>query len=110
MFETVFQTPYSLDYGYTEANKLISHDFCEGKADMTSLLGFTCNAYDLKIEDIFANSIKYDGDIAFNLRLRRNGRDNMWEVCINHFNQIESIPAELRFPIKRKEKKHEKEI
>lgn len=44
---------------------------------------------------------------CYNLNVRMNGKAGYWEMTINHVQPLASLPPELRFPIKSKNKRND---
>lgn len=46
---------------------------------------------------------------CYGLDIRMNGVSGQWEMLLHHLEPLADIPAELRFPVKRKKEKQKKE-
>lgn len=56
-----------------------------------------------KIREYAENDVRTS---FYNLNVRMSGKDGYWNVSFNHIEPLDSIPPELRFPIKNKRKKN----
>lgn len=114
IFETVFQTPYPIDYSYEDAYELIDQDVVFGEEEYMLLdyMGAeefsTNNRYEEIYEEYSDEDLK-NKNIFYNQNIRMNGRDGFWELILNHTKPLSSPPSIMRFPkkCKGKEKKNE---
>ena len=109
IFESVFQTPYPIDYSYFEAYELVDGDVAFGEDEdmLLDYMGADEFSIEHRYEDVYD---KYSDDdlenknIFYNQNIRMNGRDGYWELILNHTKPLSSPPSIMRFPKKNKSK------
>lgn len=135
VYESILQTPYKLTFDRNQVIMLVSNDIVNLK--LMNKLGFKGFMPYMKHNDMFdarnrkkiykdkisefetvedliqQNVIDYEtfekiiNEIAYNVRLRINGKTRCWELQFNHIDPIVEIPWDLtKLTKKEKEKKN----
>lgn len=109
IFESIFQTPYLINFDYYEAYDLVDQDLCFGEEDdqLLDYMGADNITYKTRYEELFdeykSEQIE-NNNIFYNQNIRMNGRDGYWELVINHTKPLKSPPMIMRFSKRFKEK------
>ena len=104
LWETIIQSPYSIQFTEEVARKQILEDlFHPGDEWLISRIGIT-GAYNGGYEEMQNDKAQnpedpfYDGNvvIAPQQRLKRNFRSHYWEIAIMHTKPLEEVPEDMR--------------
>lgn len=96
LWETVLQSPYSIDFTEEQARTQMGELTCKG--GLISRLGITANSSS-KYEDLIFGQTweKYKGlNIAFQKKLRANYKTGYWEVIFSHTKPLGVVPEDMR--------------
>lgn len=96
LWETVLQSPYSIDFTEEQARTQMGELTCKG--GLVGRLGITANSSS-KYEDLISGKTweKYKGlNIAFQKKLRANYKTGYWEVIFSHTKPLGVVPEDMR--------------
>ena len=100
VWETVLQSPYSVDFTESQARQLIEEDLLARKngllADVGSTMICSGSSYENLIETENWKEIKAAHNTLFSRQLRANYRVGYWEYIIQHTKPLGIIPADMR--------------
>ena len=114
LFDSIFQTPYPIDYSYEDAYELVDRDvvFGEDEDMLLDYMGADMFSEKRRYEEVLEEH-KFenidDQNVFFNQNIRMNGRDGYWELTISHTKPLSSPPSIMRFVKKRKKKNKDDE-
>ena len=96
LWETVLQSPYSIDFTEEQARTQMGELTCKG--GLIGRLGITANSSS-KYEELICGQTweKYKGlNIAFQKKLRANYKTGYWEVIFSHTKPLGVVPEDMR--------------
>ena len=100
VWETVLQSPYSVDFTESQARQLIEEDLLARKNGLLADVGITMicsgSSYENLIETENWKEIKAAHNTLFSRQLRANYRVGYWEYIIQHTKPLGIIPADMR--------------
>ena len=100
VWETVLQSPYSVDFTESQARQLIEEDLLARKNGLLADVGITMicsgSSYENLIETENWKEIKAAHNTLFSRQLRANYRVGYWEYIIQHTKPIGIVPADMR--------------
>ena len=100
VWETVLQSPYSVDFTESQARQLIEEDLLARKNGLLADVGITMicsgSSYENLIETENWKEIKAAHNALFSRQLRANYRAGYWEYIIQHTKPLGIVPAEMR--------------
>lgn len=100
VWETVLQSPYSVDFTESQARKLIEEDLLARKNGLLADVGITMicsgSSYENLIETEDWKEIKAAHNTLFSRQLRANYRVGYWEYIIQHTKPLGIVPADMR--------------
>ena len=100
VWETVLQSPYSVDFTESQARKLIEEDLLARKNGLLADVGITMicsgSSYENLIETENWKEIKAAHNTLFSRQLRANYRAGYWEYIIQHTKPLGIVPTEMR--------------
>ena len=100
VWETVLQSPYSVDFTESQARQLIEEDLLERKNGLLADVGITLicsgSSYENLIETENWKEIKAAHNTLFSRQLRANYRAGYWEYIIQHTKPLGIVPTEMR--------------
>ena len=100
VWETVLQSPYSVDFTESQARKLIEEDLLARKNGLLADVGITMicsgSSYENLIETENWKEIKAAHNTLFSRQLRANYRVGYWEYIIQHTKPLGIVPADMR--------------
>jgi len=101
LWETVLETPYTVDYEVDEVRRLTQELFQEGE-DGTWLIqriginGNYPNGYAKMIEDKDWRQDHQQYNVMLEQRLKANYRTGYWEITFQHTKPLAAVPADMR--------------
>lgn len=100
VWETVLQSPYSVDFTESQARQLIEEDLLARKNGLLADVGITMicsgSSYENLIETENWKEIKAAHNTLFSRQLRANYRVGYWEYIIQHTKPLGIVPADMR--------------
>lgn len=100
VWETVLQSPYSVDFTESQARQLIEENLLTEKNGLLADVGITLichgNGYETLTEVENWKEIKILHNALFSRQLRANYRVGYWEYIIQHTKPLGIVPIELR--------------
>ena len=100
VWETVLQSPYSVDFTENQARQLIEEDLLARKNGLLADVGITMicsgSSYENLIETENWKEIKAAHNTLFSRQLRANYRVGYWEYIIQHTKPLGIVPADMR--------------
>lgn len=100
VWETVLQSPYSVDFTESQARQLIEEDLLTRKNGLLAEVGITLichgNGYEALTEAENWKEIKFLHNALFSRQLRANYRAGYWEYIIQHTKPLGIVPTEMR--------------
>ena len=100
VWETVLQSPYSVDFTESQARQLIEEDLLTEKNGLLADVGITLichgNGYETLTEVENWKEIKILHNALFSRQLRANYRVGYWEYIIQHTKPLGIVPIEMR--------------
>lgn len=100
VWETVLQSPYSVDFTESQARQLIEEDLLARKNGLLADVGITMicsgSSYENLIETENWKEIKVAHNTLFSRQLRANYRVGYWEYIIQHTKPLGIVPADMR--------------
>ena len=100
VWETVLQSPYSVDFTESQARQLIEEDLLTKENGLLAEVGITLichgNGYEALTEAENWKEIKLLHNALFSRQLRANYRAGYWEYIIQHTKPLGIVPAEMR--------------
>ena len=100
VWETVLQSPYSVDFTESQARQLIEEDLLARKNGLLADVGITMicsgSSYENLIETENWKEIKAAHNTLFSRQLRANYRAGYWEYIIQHTKPLGIVPTEMR--------------
>lgn len=96
LWETVLQSPYSIDFTEEQARTQMEELTCKG--GLVGRLGIVANS-SFKYEDLCCDPTweKYEKmNIAFQKKLRANYKTGYWEVIFFHTKPLGVVPVDMR--------------
>lgn len=100
VWETVLQSPYSVDFTENQARQLIEEDLLARKNGLLADVGITMicsgSSYENLIETENWKEIKAAHNTLFSRQLRANYRVGYWEYIIQHTKPLGIVPIEMR--------------
>ena len=100
VWETVLQSPYSVDFTESQARQLIEEDLLARKNGLLADVGITMicsgSSYENLIETENWKEIKAAHNTLFSRQLRANYRVGYWEYIIQHTKPLGIVPTEMR--------------
>ena len=104
VWETVLQSPYSVDFTESQARQLIEEDLLARKNGLLADVGITMicsgSSYENLIETENWKEIKAAHNTLFSRQLRANYRVGYWEYIIQHTKPLGIVPADMRVGMK----------
>ena len=100
VWETVLQSPYSVDFTESQARQLIEEDLLARKNGLLADVGITMicsgSSYENLIETENWKEIKAAHNTLFSRQLRANYRVGYWEYIIQHTKPLGIVPVDMR--------------
>ena len=100
VWETVLQSPYSVDFTESQARQLIEENLLTEKNGLLADFGITLichgNGYETLTEVENWKEIKILHNALFSRQLRANYRVGYWEYIIQHTKPLGIVPIEMR--------------
>ena len=100
VWETVLQSPYSVDFTESQARQLIEENLLTEKNGLLADVGITLichgNGYETLTEVENWKEIKILHNALFSRQLRANYRVGYWEYIIQHTKPLGIVPIEMR--------------
>ena len=100
VWETVLQSPYSVDFTESQARQLIEENLLTEKNGLLADVGITLichgNGYETLTEVENWKEIKILHNALFSGQLRANYRVGYWEYIIQHTKPLGIVPIEMR--------------
>lgn len=100
VWETVLQSPYSVDFTESQARQLIEENLLTEKNGLLEDVGITLichgNGYETLTEVENWKEIKILHNALFSRQLRANYRVGYWEYIIQHTKPLGIVPIEMR--------------
>ena len=100
VWETVLQSPYSVDFTESQARQLIEEDLLARKNGLLADVGITMicsgSSYENLIETENWKEIKAAHNTLFSRQLRANYRVGYWEYIIQHTKPLGIVTADMR--------------
>lgn len=100
VWETVLQSPYSVDFTENQARQLIEEDLLTRENGLLADVGITMicsgSSYENLIETENWKEIKAAHNTLFSRQLRANYRVGYWEYIIQHTKPLGIVPADMR--------------
>lgn len=100
IWETVLQSPYSVDFTESQARQLIEEDLLTRENGLLAEVGITLichgNGYEALTEEENWKEIKFLHNALFSRQLRANYRAGYWEYIIQHTKPLGIVPTEMR--------------
>lgn len=100
VWETVLQSPYSVDFTESQARQLIEENLLTEKNGLLADVGITLichgNGYETLTEVESWKEIKILHNALFSRQLRANYRVGYWEYIIQHTKPLGIVPIEMR--------------
>ena len=100
VWETVLQSPYSVDFTESQARQLIEENLLTEKNGLLADVGITLichgNGYETLTEVENWKEIKILHNALFSRQLRANYRVGYWEYIIQHTKPLGIVPTEMR--------------
>lgn len=100
VWETVIQSPYSVDFSENQARKLIEKDLLTTKSGLIAAVGITLVCHGSSYEELVGTEdwkeIKDMHNALFSRQLRANYRAGYWEYIIQHTKPLGIVPADMR--------------
>lgn len=100
VWETVLQSPYSVDFTESQARQLIEENLLTEKNGLLADVGITLichgNGYETLTEVENWKEIKILHNALFSRQLRANYRVCYWEYIIQHTKPLGIVPIEMR--------------
>ena len=100
VWETVLQSPYSVNFTESQARQLIEEDLLTKENGLLAEVGITLichgNGYEALTEAENWKEIKLLHNALFSRQLRANYRAGYWEYIIQHTKPLGIVPAEMR--------------
>lgn len=100
VWETVLQSPYSVDFTESQARLLIQEDLLTKEKGLLADVGITLicrgSSYENLIETEEWKEIKDTHNALFSRQLRANYRVGYWEYIIQHTKPLGIVPADMR--------------
>ena len=100
VWETVLQSPYSVDFTERQARQLIEEDLLTKENGLLADVGITLicrgSSYENLIETEKWKEIKSTHNTLFSRQFRANYRAGYWEYIIQHTKPLGIIPTEMR--------------
>ena len=100
VWETVLQSPYSVDFTESQVRQLIEEDLLTKENGLLADVGITLicrgSSYENLIETENWKEIKATHNTLFSRQLRANYRAGYWEYIIQHTKPLGIVPTEMR--------------
>jgi len=100
VWETILQSPYSVDFTESQARQLIEEDLLTRGNGLLAEVGITLichgNGYEALTEAENWKEIKFLHNALFSRQLRANYRTGYWEYIIQHTKPLGIVPTEMR--------------
>lgn len=100
VWETVLQSPYSVDFTESQARQLIEEDLLTRENGLLAEVGITLICHGNGYEDLTEaenwKEIKFLHNALFSRQLRANYRAGYWEYIIQHTKPLGIVPTEMR--------------
>lgn len=100
VWETVLQSPYSVDFTESQARLLIQEDLLAKEKGLLADVGITLicrgSSYENLIETEEWKEIKDTHNALFSRQLRANYRVGYWEYIVQHTKPLGIVPADMR--------------
>ena len=100
VWETVLQSPYSVDFTESQTRQLIEEDLLTRENGLLAEVGITLichgNGYEALTEEENWKEIKFLHNALFSRQLRANYRAGYWEYIIQHTKPLGIVPTEMR--------------
>ena len=100
VWETILQSPYSVDFTESQARQLIEEDLLTKENGLLAEVGITLichgNGYEALTEAENWKEIKFLHNALFSRQLRANYRTGYWEYIIQHTKPLGIVPMEMR--------------
>lgn len=116
IYETIFQTPYSINYQYEEVTDLVSDDLSYGELGdrFIDYIGIDevkdFIRYDDVVEEYKYNKHELESiNLLYAKNIRMNGRDGYWELILQHTKPLSPLPENMRFAKKKDKNKDSKD-
>ena len=116
IYETIFQTPYSIDYQYEEVMDLVSDDLSFGELGDRFIdhIGIDETRDYTRCDDLLEEYRDYEEklkqeNILYAKNIRMNGREGYWELILQHTMPLPPLPENMRFAKKKDKNKDSKD-
>lgn len=100
LWETVIQSPYTVDFTEEQAEKLIAEEFVSKDNNwLVAKVGITANyhdSYEKMLQDKRIDEAFLERNVMFPRKLRANFRTGYWETFFLHTKPLGVVPADMR--------------
>lgn len=100
VWETVIQSPYSVDFSESQVRKLIEENLLSTKNGLIAAVGITLICQGNSYEDLIGaenwKEINVAHNALFSRQLRANYRTGYWEYIFQHTKPLGIVPTDMR--------------